>query len=510
MAATDQVGAGAGTELPTGEVRAVACSRGGDRVAVATERGAWTWVLSDGRWRRGSGLRPRSSGRHLTCLAVSADGHQVAGGRGDGAVYVWRAATGGVLRRVAHRARVTAVAFDPRGLRFASADEDGCVRVWDVDSGRRLLEVDHGGRVAAAAFSPDGRYLATVGGHRTARVWSTETAHQVLELEHPSAVRDVAFDPDGRTLATAARDGGARVWDVRSGERILLVRHVFSGWGRSVQHVAFSPGGCRLATAGRDRTARLWDLATGEQLLEIGHTRPVAGVGFGPDGRSVLTASDDLRVWDVPAGGGEAVHLGVASVTRAEFAAAAGRLGQAVTGLVIVVGGVSLAVLMVWLLFVEFFGAWIVDDVVRDPDGTIIEAGVLDPGREGEIRVGDCLVEHVPWFTRWIVSTLEHWWGDPIVGVPCEEPHEFEVFAVASLPDDLAAAADETLIDAAEMLCDARFAEFVGRGFAASELSYVYRSPTPSSWEDGHRGVECWLTSRDGSQLEGSMRHSAR
>jgi hypothetical protein len=512
MAETMPVGAGGATELTTCEVRDVACSPDGSRVAVATQHGAWTWVLTDGRWRGGSHLRPRSVGRHLTCLAVSADGHQVAGGRGDGAVYVWRADTGEVLRRVAHGAWVTGVAFDPGGPRLATAGGDGCVRVWDVDSGRQLLEVGHGRRIDAIAHSSDGRYLATVGGDRRARVWSTETAVQVLEFVHPSAVRDVAFGPDGRCLATAARDGSARVWDVRSGEQTLVVRHGWSVWGRSVESVAFSPDGRRLATAGRDRTARLWDLATGEQLLEIGHARPVAGVAFGPDARSVLTASDHVRIWDEPAGAEEPVHLGLASPSIAWCTTAIGRLGQAVTWLGIVVVGVSLALLFVWLLFVEFFGAWIVDDVLRDADGTIIEAGVLDHGREGEVRVGDCLVEDVPRFTRWLVFWLDDWWGEPFVGVPCEEPHEFEVFAMAFLPDDLAPAApDEAVIDAeAETLCDARFAEFVGSRFATSELSYWYSSPTPSMWEDGYRGVECWLTSADGSKLVGSMRHSGR
>jgi hypothetical protein len=512
MAVTMPVGAGRATRLPTGEVRDVACSPDGSRVAVATEHGAWTWVLADDRWRRGSGLRPRSGGRHLTCLAVSADGRQVVGGRGDGAVYVWRADTGEALRRVAHHAWVTGVAFDPRGQRFASAGADGCARVWDVDSGQRLLEVGHGGRVDAVAFSPDGRYLATVGGHRRARVWDTGTAEQVVEFAHPSAIRDVAFDPDGHSLATAARDGNARVWNLGSGAQTLVVRHGWSVWGLSAERVAFSPDGRRLATAGRDRTARLWDLATGEQLLEIGHARPVAGVAFGPDARSVLTASDDVRIWDGPAGADEPEHLGVASPSRAWCTAAMGRLVQAVTWLGIVVIGLGLAILTGWALFVEIFGAWIVDDVLRDPDGTIIEAGVLDLGREGEVRVGDCLVEDVPRLIRWIVSWREEWWGDPIVGLPCEEPHEFEVFATTSLPDDLATAApDEAAIDAeAVTLCDARFAEFVGSAFAASELSYVFWSPSPGMWEDGHRGVECWLTSHDGSKLEGSMRHSGR
>jgi WD40 repeat protein len=514
VSVTVPVGGDRGAGSIAGLPRDVACSPDGRRVAVGTDEGASTWVLDDGRWQEERSLRwPATEGDEearprLTRIALSSDGCQVAGGDEGGTVHLWAAASGELLGQLTHGDWVTGLAFGPEGSRLATAGVDGFARVWDVGTGRRILEVEQGDRINAVAFSPDGRRLATVG-RRSARIWNAQSGLELRRLEHPCTVWDVAFSPDGRYVATAARDRTVRVWGADSGERTTLVRHGRSFWGRSVKHVVFSPDGRSLATAGCDKTARLWNVATGEQLLEVGHEGPVDGLAFSPDGRHLITSSSELRMCEVTAGDGAWTHVGVrTSSVGAWLADAAGILGAAVVGL----GLTALATFAIFVMFADLFGAWIVDDVVRDPDGAIVEAGVLDQGVQDEIRFGDCLVEEVPWTTRWIVAWMEDWWGDPIVGVPCSEPHDLEVFAVAALPDgaEVPAPGDEIIEAAAEALCDARFAEYVGRGIATSELTYVFWSPTAASWGDGDRRVECWLTSSDGSQLEGSMKHVGR
>ena len=48
--------------------------------------------------------------------------------------------------------------------------------------------------------------------------------------------------------------------------------------------------------------ARLIDVASGKDRLALpGHTGPVGGVAFTPDGRTLLTAGDrSVRQWEVP------------------------------------------------------------------------------------------------------------------------------------------------------------------------------------------------------------------
>jgi len=80
----------------------------------------------------------------------------------------------------------------------------------------------------------------------------------------------------------------------RSREREILTGHT-----DRVNTARFSPDGKRMLTASDDETARLWD-ATGRLVAVLGeHEDRVRFAAFSPDGDRIVTASDDMtaRLW---------------------------------------------------------------------------------------------------------------------------------------------------------------------------------------------------------------------
>jgi WD40 repeat protein len=70
-----------------------------------------------------------------------------------------------------------------------------------------------------------------------------------------------------------------------------------------VRTAAFSPDGRRVITRSDDESARLWDVRTGEPISESldGHDGPVLSAAFSPDGRHIVTGSSHrtARIWNI-------------------------------------------------------------------------------------------------------------------------------------------------------------------------------------------------------------------
>ena len=104
---------------------------------------------------------------------------------------VWDAATG-KLQQVfqGHLKEVTCVAVRADGLQIASASEDGSIRLWPLttaDEHRSLTEATD--NLWNVAYAPDGRTFASGGADRTIRVYETATGKLLQELKGHKACR---------------------------------------------------------------------------------------------------------------------------------------------------------------------------------------------------------------------------------------------------------------------------------------------------------------------------------
>ncbi|KAH7916869.1 WD40 repeat-like protein [Leucogyrophana mollusca] len=201
-----------------------------------------------------------------------------------------------------HTSLVRCVAYFPDGQHIASAYEDKSVIIWDIESGRQDGQpLQHDSEVMWIAISPDGRRIASgIANEGGVVIWDALTRKVVHEIKG-GGVWSLAYSPDGRWIATVpmANESPVRLWDADTGKLEVLKCDGY------VWCVAFSPDGSQIA-AGLQDGFQVIDVATGKSVVGpiYGHTDYVRLVVYSPDGRLLITASDDksIRVWDSTTG----------------------------------------------------------------------------------------------------------------------------------------------------------------------------------------------------------------
>ncbi len=250
-------------------------------------------------------IEPRVSvAAGITGVAFSPDGHWLAASR-HREVLLIAAATGRVEQTLSGAENpINSVAFSPDS-RFVAAAEGlpsvvGHVRVWEIGSKEPRVFTGHGDSIYSLAFNPAGDKLVTASYDKLLILWDVASGKLGQTLKHhTAAVFAVAFSPDGKTLASASADQTLKLWNVETGQRIATLSEATKG----LNAVAFHPKGHELAAAGIDKMIRIyeWNGTTAKlKRSSVAHDAPILSLVYSPDGATIFTGSEDLRLkaWD--------------------------------------------------------------------------------------------------------------------------------------------------------------------------------------------------------------------
>lgn len=141
------------------------------------------------------------------------------------------------------------------------------------------------------------------------------------------------------------------------------------------------------------------------------------------------------------------------------------------------------------------------DGTTRDESGNVVDSGEMIPTK---LRVGDCFDD--PNLRGLSAEGVE---SGVITGIPCDEPHDAEVYGIFQMSGG--DYPGQAAIDEHALKCLPAFKEFVGRPYAKSNLEVGTYMPSSRSWRlMGDRAVTCVAWDPEQERLTGSLENARR
>jgi len=288
-------------------------------------------------------------------VAITPDGRKAVSGSSDKTCIIWDIDTGEVLNTLTHTSGITAVAITSNGGKVIFGSFDGTCTTWDLDNFQSINTFKgHTEMVTAIACTPDGKKAISGSNDKTCILWDMKFGNRINILKgNIWAVYAVSITPDGQRAVSGhgyhpvgweinagSWDYGFIIWNLNNGHVINFCNEKRD----DIKAVAITPDGKRaiinyygnncividlnartatnatknsfnssavMVTRNRGIAISLiggiyniWDLDTEQIIKTLSHNLNINELsGFTPDGKKVISISDDTCIiWDMDTG----------------------------------------------------------------------------------------------------------------------------------------------------------------------------------------------------------------
>ena len=200
-----------------------------------------------------------------------------------------------------HRGFALAVDFSPDGNNIATGYSGGDIFIWSATTGQKLRILQgRRGSVYSLAFSLNGTYLVAAFQNGTIALWDVSKNWQREVLNPGVNFSCATISPD--ELYIAAGTAGSEIVVINLSTREDLYMNLHS---QTVRAVAFSPDGKFIVSGSDDGAIKIWEAEYGTLNRNFrGHQGAVKSIAFSPNGKLMASASADstVKLWNLSSG----------------------------------------------------------------------------------------------------------------------------------------------------------------------------------------------------------------